>query len=222
MLRPYQQNLEKIEYGIQSIGNEVVDALEDALKAIKTQELSDLKKIDLSVKQIVVKSDEIDNLIIKTLALHSPEAGDLRSIVAYLKMSNELVRTAGNVKDFTKLFKKSFSDDLNKEVILEYAIPLLKSALVSLRTATTIFEETDENIINEKYQRVSVEESKTDDLYSMIQKNILKLITKNINLSKDYFDILTALRRLEKVADRSIAIASLLQYAKVGGEISKS
>lgn len=222
MLRPYQQNLEKIEYGIQSIGNEVVDALEEALKAIKTQELSDLKKIDLSVKQIVIKSDEIDNLIIKTLALHSPEASDLRSIVAYLKMSNELVRTAGSVKDFTKLFKKSFSDDLNKEVILEYTIPLLKSALVSLRTATTIFEETDENIINEKYQRVSVEESKTDDLYSMIQKNILKLITKNINLSKDYFDILTALRRLEKVADRSIAIASLLQYAKVGGEISKS
>jgi phosphate transport system protein len=222
MLRPYQQNLEKIEYGIQSIGNEVVDALEEALKAIKTQELSDLKKIDLSVKQIVIKSDEIDNLIIKTLALHSPEASDLRSIVAYLKMSNELVRTAGNVKDFTKLFKKSFSDDLNKEVILEYAIPLLKSALVSLRTATTIFEETDENAINEKYQRVTVEESKTDDLYAMVEKNIFKLASENIELSKDYFEVLSSLRRLEKVADRAASISNLLVFAEVGGIIEQA
>ncbi len=222
MLKPYKENLDYIKESIESIGQNVVDALEDALKAIKNDELSDLKKIDLSVKQIITQSDEIDNLIVKTLALHSPEASDLRAIVAYLKISNELVRSAGNVKEFTKLFRKSFSDDLNKGTILEYTIPLLRSAHLSLKTSTTMINENEEAIINEKYQRVTVEESKTDDLYSMVQKNILKLITKNIDLSKDYFEILTSLRRLEKVADRSVAIASLLQFAKLGGEITKS
>jgi phosphate transport system protein len=37
----------------------------------------------------------------------------------------------------------------------------------------------------------------------MIEKNILKLISKNLDLSKEYFDILSALRRLEKIADQS-------------------
>ncbi len=44
----------------------------------------------------------------------------------------------------------------------------------------------------------------------MIEKNILKLITKNLDLSKEYFDILSALRRLEKIADRAVSIANLL------------
>lgn len=222
MLKNYSQNLENIKKEISSIGEMTVDALEDALKAIKDGDISDLKKIDLPVKTIVAKSDVIDNLIVKTLALHSPEASDLRLMVAYLKISNELVRTAGSVKDFIKLFKKSFSDDLNRNAILEYTVPLLKSAYLSLETTLSIIDETDVEIVKEKFQRVSVEESKTDDLYSMVQKNILKLITKNINLSKDYFEILTALRRLEKIADRSVAMASLVQFAHVGGEISKS
>jgi phosphate transport system protein len=111
---------------------------------------------------------------------------------------------------------------LNTSIILEYAVPLLKSALLSLQTSISIIDETDSKHIEEKYHRVVVEESKTDDLYLMIEKNILKLISKNLDLSKEYFDILSALRRLEKIADRAVSIANLLQFAQVGGDIVQS
>ena len=39
---------------------------------------------------------------------------------------------------------------------------------------------------------------------------------------KEYFDILSALRRLEKIADRAVSIANLLQFAQVGGDIVQS
>ncbi len=120
------------------------------------------------------------------------------------------------------MFKKSFSDDLNTSMILEYSIPLLKSALLSLQTTISIIDETDAKHVEEKYHRVVVEESKTDDLYLMIEKNILKMITKNLDLSKEYFDTLSALRRLEKIADRAVSIANLLQFAQVGGDIVQS
>ncbi len=139
-----------------------------------------------------------------------------------MKITNELVRTGSNAKDFAKKFKKSFSEDLNTGTILEYAIPLLKSALLALQTSISIIDETNAKHIEEKYHRVIVEESKTDDLYLMIEKNILKLISKNLDLSKEYFDILSALRRLEKIADRSVSIANLLQFAQVGGDIVQS
>jgi phosphate transport system protein len=222
MLKVYEEKLTVIKEDILEIGHEVVDALELCLRALQQNHICDLNNIDISEKKILAKSNEIDNNIVTTLALYSPEAKDLRHLVSYLKLTNELVRSGANAKDFAKKFKKSFSDDLNTSMILEYTIPLLKSALLSLKTALSIVDEEDQKHIEEKYRRVVVEESKTDDIFSMIEKNILKLISQNLDLSKEYFDMLKALRRLEKIADRSVSIANLLQFAQVGGDISQS
>ena len=222
MLKPYEIKLQNIKNEISKIGIDVVNSLEISLRALEDKKIDDLKNVELTEKKLLLRSNEIDNIIVTTLALYSPEAKDLRQLVSYLKITNELVRTGSNAKDFAKMFKKSYSDDLNTSMILEYAIPLLRSALLSLQTSISILDETNANHIEEKYHRVMVEESKTDDLYLMIEKNILKLISKNLDLSKEYFDILSSLRRLEKIADRAVSIANLLQFAQVGGDIVQS
>ena len=222
MLKPYETKLTNIKEEISKIGVDVIDSLELCLNSLTEKNIGDLKNVEITEKKLQIKSNEIDNMIVTTLALYSPEAKDLRQLVSYLKITNELVRTGSNAKDFAKKFRKSYSDDLNTSIILEYTIPLLKSALLSLQTSISIIDETNAKHIEEKYHRVIVEESKTDDLYLMVEKNILKLITKNLDLSKEYFDILSALRRLEKIADRAVSIANLLQFAQVGGDMVQS
>ncbi|HRM77198.1 phosphate signaling complex PhoU family protein [Aliarcobacter cryaerophilus] len=222
MLKPYEEKLKLIKSEVEKLGLDIVEALEVCLKALNERKIENLKNVEVSEKKFLVKSNEIDNLIITTLALYTPEARDLRRMVAFLKITNEIVRTAANTKDFAKMFRRSYSEDLNTNTILEYTIPLLKSALLSTKTAISIIDEQEHSKVEEKYQRVIVEESKTDDLYLMIEKNILKLITQKLDLSKEYFDLLSSLRRLEKIADRSVSIASLLQFAKLGGDIVQS
>ncbi|MGJ0339180.1 phosphate signaling complex PhoU family protein [Aliarcobacter cryaerophilus] len=222
MLKPYEEKLKLIKSEVEKLGLDIVEALEVCLKALNERKIENLKNVEISEKKFLVKSNEIDNLIITTLALYTPEARDLRRMVAFLKITNEIVRTAANTKDFAKMFRRSYSEDLNTNTILEYTIPLLKSALLSTKTAISIIDEQEHSKVEEKYQRVIVEESKTDDLYLMIEKNILKLITQKLDLSKEYFDLLSSLRRLEKIADRSVSIASLLQFAKLGGDIVQS
>jgi phosphate transport system protein len=278
MLKPYEEKLKLIKSEVEKLGLDIVEALEVCLKALNERKIENLKNVEVSEKKFLVKSNEIDNLIITTLALYTPEARDLRRMVAFLKITNEIVRTAANTKDFAKMFRRSYSEELNtntileytipllksallstktaisiideqehskveekyqrviveesktddlylmieKNTILEYTIPLLKSALLSTKTAISIIDEQEHSKVEEKYQRVIVEESKTDDLYLMIEKNILKLITQKLDLSKEYFDLLSSLRRLEKIADRSVSIASLLQFAKLGGDIVQS
>ena len=222
MLKPYEDKLKLIKSEVEKLGLDIVEALEVCLKALNERKIENLKNVEVSEKKFLVKSNEIDNLIITTLALYTPEARDLRRMVAFLKITNEMVRTAANTKDFAKMFRRSYSEDLNTNTILEYTIPLLKSALLSTKTAISIIDEQEYSKVEEKYQRVIVEESKTDDLYLMIEKNILKLITQKLDLSKEYFDLLSSLRRLEKIADRSVSIASLLQFAKLGGDIVQS
>ncbi|MGJ0297399.1 phosphate signaling complex PhoU family protein [Aliarcobacter cryaerophilus] len=222
MLKPYEEKLKLIKSEVEKLGLDIVEALEVCLKALNERKIENLKNVEVSEKKFLIKSNEIDNLIITTLALYTPEARDLRRMVAFLKITNEMVRTAANTKDFAKMFRRSYSEDLNTNTILEYTIPLLKSALLSTKTAISIIDEQEYSKVEEKYQRVIVEESKTDDLYLMIEKNILKLITQKLDLSKEYFDLLSSLRRLEKIADRSVSIASLLQFAKLGGDIVQS
>lgn len=222
MLKPYEEKLKLIKSEVEKLGLDIVEALEVCLKALNERKIENLKNVEVSEKKFLVKSNELDNIIITTLALYTPEARDLRRMVAFLKITNEIVRTAANTKDFAKMFRRSYSEDLNTNTILEYTIPLLKSALLSTKTAISIIDEQEHSKVEEKYQRVIVEESKTDDLYLMIEKNILKLITQKLDLSKEYFDLLSSLRRLEKIADRSVSIASLLQFAKLGGDIVQS
>ena len=222
MLKPYEEKLKLIKSEVEKLGLDIVEALEVCLKALNERKIENLKNVEVSEKKFLVKSNEIDNLIITTLALYTPEARDLRRMVAFLKITNEMIRTAANTKDFAKMFRRSYSEELNTNTILEYTIPLLKSALLSTKTAISIIDEQEYSKVEEKYQRVIVEESKTDDLYLMIEKNILKLITQKLDLSKEYFDLLSSLRRLEKIADRSVSIASLLQFAKLGGDIVQS
>ncbi|HFU76835.1 MAG TPA: PhoU family transcriptional regulator [Arcobacter sp.] len=219
MLRKYDEKVNEVREELIFIGDTVVDALGDALKCIKNEEISGLKDISVSFKKLDSKAHEIDNKIITTLALHSPEATDLREMVSFLRSTNELLRAARNTKEFVKLFRKAYSEDLNTKTVNEYAIPLLKSAKLSVETAVSMINETNNDHIEEKYQRVQIEESKTDDLYLMVEKNILKLMSKNLELSKEYFDILTALRRLERTSDRAVAIANLLRFAELGGEL---
>ena len=219
MLKTYQDKIKIIRSEVLNIANIVIEAQEHSLKALKKNDMSLLKEIDLSTKKISNKSNEIDNLIVTTLALYSPEAKDLRQLVSYLKISNEIVRAAANTKSFIKVFRKAFTEDLNTNTILEFAIPLNKSALLSLTTTISMIEETDTEQIKQKFNRVIVEESKAGDLYAMTEKNILKLISKNIELSKEYFDILSSLRTLEKTSDRAASIANLLLFAQLGGDL---
>ncbi len=221
MLKPYAENIARIKNEIYEIGEIITHANKVSLSALKENDLSMLKDINLSIKKIASKSNDVDNLIVKTLALYSPEAKDLREMVSYLKITNELIRASSYSKVFAKTFRKSFTDELNKDTILEYAIPLIKSSNLALQTAIDMIKEKDAKKVEEMLNKVTVEDSKTDDLYIMVEKNILKLITKNIELSKDYFDVLSSLRKLEKISGRATSIANLIIFAEIGGELEQ-
>ncbi len=219
MLQSYEEKKENIQEDILNMGDALVEALKLSLDLLEKEDIASLKRVELPIKKLSKKSNQIDNKIVTVLALYSPEARDLRQLVSYLKITNEIVRVGTHTKGFIKIFKKTFGEELDLKTILEYAIPLLKSSLLSLQSTMLMVKEDDINIIKEKHQKVLLEESKADDLFSIVQKDILKLSSENVELSKEYFEILSNLRKLEKISDRSASIANLLLFAQVGGEL---
>jgi phosphate transport system protein len=191
----------------------------ESLERCDTCALNKIKKIPK--KERYESIDTIDNLIIKVFALYTPEARDLRELIAFLKITNEFDRIANSCNSFIRDFPNSLTDDVDKDFILEYAIPLQKSSVNALTYALKLIEITDKESVDDYYKQVVIEESKNDDLYKIIEKSLLKKINSDMNLTKDYQDIMAALRRLEKIADRALSIATLMHYAKVGGSMGR-
>ncbi|OUR70569.1 PhoU family transcriptional regulator [Arcobacter sp. 31_11_sub10_T18] len=222
MLKTFEVMSAKIQDEIYAMGQKVVVANEISLEAISSGDVKLFSKAKSELNNISHMSNKIDNLILRALALHQPEARDLRSMVSYLKMTNEIVRAGTNTKSFIKNFSKSLHTDIDFNNILEFSIPLQKASIAAIKTSIEIIKMDTIQEIEKSYQRVLVEESKTDDLYAMIEKNLLKKLSNKVELSKDYLDILSSLRRLEKIADRAASIANLLIFAHLGGELHQA
>jgi phosphate transport system protein len=225
MLPTEAEKMKNILTEIMALGESVLIMNERILKALKqcnTSNSCNFNKINKISKQERYQGiDKIDNLIINVFALYTPEARDLRELIAFLKVTNEFDRIANSGNSFIRDFPNSLSEEIDRDFILEYAVPLQKSTVNALRSALQIIEMQDKKSVNEHYRTVVVEESKNDDLYKIIEKSLLKKTNDDIHLSNDYQNIMAALRRLEKIADRALSIASLMHYAKIGGEISK-
>lgn len=223
MLPTEAAKLAKIQHEVIILGQIVLSTNQKILKALKECDPCSLDNINKIKKQErYEKIDEIDDNIIKFFALYTPEAKDLRELVAFLKVTNEFDRIANSCNSFIRDFPQALSDEVDKNFILEYAIPLQKTSVAALTSALTLIELDDKDRVQEEFKNVVIEESKNDELYQIIEKNLLKKINNNLALSQDYQDIMQALRRLEKIADRALSIASLMHYAKVGGVIAKT
>jgi phosphate transport system protein len=215
MVTKFDKSLSEIQKKVISIGDGLVEANKLLLDAIQN---CDTKKFDSAkqcIKNISSKTDDIDNNIIKVLALYAPEARDLRKVIAYLKITNELARASSNTRSFIRGFT-NVCNDVDVTTINEYAVPMQKATLEAIKTSINMLHIDDEDEIREIYNEVLIEENKTDDLYEMVERNLLMQANSANNFEK-YHKMLKALRKSSKIASRAISIANLLVYAKVGG-----
>lgn len=217
MLKNYAEKQEEIKQKVQTLVQSLIDANKVVLKSLDN---CDKKKIDDAKKYVTNisnKTAEVDNEIISTLALHQPEAKDLRELVSYLKITNEILRAAYNTRSFINGFK-DVCEDMDVEVVKEYAIPMQKATLKGLQGVYDLLICNCNDEARDIYNKVLINENKTDDLYDLIEKDLLTDV-KKIKEYKKIHEMLSSLRKSEKIADRALGMASLLLYAKIGGEI---
>ncbi|HIP14437.1 MAG TPA: phosphate uptake regulator PhoU [Sulfurimonas autotrophica] len=217
MLQTFKANLDEIRQKITKIGEDLVKSNELILEALQSCDEKKFNEARNCIKNITSKTDEIDNAIIKILALYTPEARDLRQVVAYFKITNELSRACSNTRSFIRGFT-DVCKDLDVKEINEYAILMQTSTVKAIRTTIKMINVDDADELQEMYEEVLIEENKADDLYEMIERKLVEQ-AEGSNTFEKYHKMLRALRKSEKIANRAISVANLLVYVKLGGHI---
>lgn len=217
MVSNFQEDIDKIKANIKSIGDGLIKANELILSGLNSCDMNQFTEAKSYIKNVGKKTSDIDNDTIKFLALYTPEAKDLRQAVSYLKITNELLRATASTRSFIKGFT-DVCNDVDIETINSYAIPMQAATVKAVTNAIEMINIECIDELQEAYNDVLIEENKSDDLYEMVEKSLVKQADESLEFEK-FHHMLRALRRSEKIADRASSIASLLLYAKVGGEI---
>ncbi len=217
MLDKYQIKKDKIKFSVLEILNRLLDSNQIILESLQDCNREKFEKAKLLLKNVTQKTEDIDKIIVTTIALFAPEGKDLRELVSFFKITNELLRASSNTRSFVNGFEE-VCGKVNIEMINEFAIPMQRSTIESLRYTIKILTTDYADEIESYMTQALIAESKTDDLYDMLEMNICKNETKSLEFI-DYHNMLSALRKSEKVADRAVSIAALLIYAKSGEQV---
>mgnify|MGYP000341980634 CR=1 FL=1 len=218
MLPTFQSNLNSVKDKIIAIGTDLVQSNEIILDALKDCDEDKFNEARNSIKNITSRTDEIDNTIIKILALYTPEAKDLRQVVAYFKITNEIARACSNTRSFIRGFT-DVCKELDVDTINEYTLPMQASTVKAIKTSVAMINIDDADELQEMYEDVLIEDNKADDLYEMIERKLVAQAENCTNSFEKFHKMLRALRKSEKIAGRAISVANLLVYIKVGGNI---
>ncbi len=221
MLSNYQQKVDEINDMMCKLAENVKEAEFLCKEAFETQNMDIFDEAKEKLKGFPSSAAEIDNEIVKALALYAPEATDLREMVGYLKITNELVNAASTIKSYIKNNKALIASDFEMKCLQSSLSTLHTSACKALEDMTEMFDlHKSEDEIKSLYRSIKVEESKADDLYSIVQKDISGLLCHVEVDPLDYMTVIKMARKLERLSDHATAVAKLLLYIKTGGELS--
>lgn len=215
----YDEKINDIREKISTLLQKITNANIVSYEAYKENDEAKYKDVQERLRNIGVNADIIDNEIIKAFALFGPEADELRSLIVYLKMTNEIVRIGMGIKKYSRRMKEHVDSDCDLEPLNSTILPLHKSTIVSLELIYDCFANIDKCNIEDNYRKVMVEESKNDDFFAVLEKEIMTHIIDEKELAIEYVKVLGSLRKLERSCDRTVNIANLMMYAKNGGEI---
>lgn len=211
----FEENLLEIKNKVIDIASGLLESNKILLSALGDCEEEKFIQARSHIKNISSKTDDIDNSIIKVLALYTPEASDLRQVVAYMKITNDLSRACSSTRSFIRGFT-DVCKDVDVDTIKEYAVPMQSSTVEAIKLSISMINCSDNDEIQEIYNDILIEENKTDDLYEMVERKLSLQADDASNFEK-FHKMLRALRKSGKIATRAISIANLLVYAKIGG-----
>lgn len=221
MLTGYSEARHAVRDSVLEVLNGLSTANISGLNALKAKDAQALEVARKNLKDISKITEKIDNDIVIIFAKFTPEARDLREMVSYLKITSAMNRVRGNINNYLKNMQSMLLED--NATIIE----LIQSSLVINTCTVNAFEYTltmfktfdDNDKIKNLASKIDVEYSKTDDIYTLLEKEVIQKICGADGLAEEYFNLLKYIRKNLKIIDRLDSIAQRIIFARMGGKL---
>ena len=190
----------------------VEEALQKAVKAATEKNFKLADEVVNSDQAIDSYEIEVEEDCLKILALHQPVAGDLRYVVAVLKINSDLERIADLAVNIAeRATDLNIRSDETPSFDLE---SMLDAATMMVRQSVDALVKHDAVMAHE----VIPKDDEVDDLYREAYQYVLKQIRVQPDSVESLVSLLSIARNLERIADHATNIAEDVIYM-IEGEI---
>ena len=210
----YSEELANIKNLTLTMGKKTVDAVRFATQALVANDPDMAAKARELEKEVDVLYRQVDDRCIVSIATQQPMAGDLRFLVSTLKIATEIERIADYANNIAKMVQRKFSnEDMSPTESLKPSVDIMsREALSMLMEALEAYEKNDSDLAALVPKRDALVNRLNKDLF----RNILAMATVKKYANELAMDFHTAVRYIERVADRSGNIAEYVYYAVTG------
>jgi len=221
MLTGYSEARHAVRDSVLEVLNGLSTANIAGLNALKAKDAQALEVARKNLKDISKITEKIDNDIVLIFAKFTPEARDLREMVSYLKITSAMNRVRGNINNYLKNMQSMLLEDNATIIELIQSSLVINSCTVNAFEYTlTMFKTFDDNDkIKNLASKIDVEYSKTDDIYTLLEKEVIQKICGADGLAEEYFNLLKYIRKNLKIIDRLDSIAQRIIFARIGGKL---
>ena len=216
IVKSYEQELKHLAGLITEMGGMVESQVSLATNAVLDGDAELAAKVVEGDAKVDAMERDIEAFVIRLLALRQPVAGDLRQIVAALKMTGDLERIGDYAANVAK-----------RSIVLgQYSLPF---SLAGLGHMSRLVQENLKAIVDaigekdaEKALHVWRSDEAIDGFYNAIFRELITYMMEDPRNITPCTHLLFIAKNLERIGDHATNIAETIHYAVTGTPLSEA
>ena len=209
-LKAFDQDLERLRALISQMGGFAEHAIGEAMRCLVQHDIEGAQQVILNDKKLDALEIETERRAVQIIALRAPMAGDLRDVVAALKISGVVERIGDYAKNIAK--RVPLLENMGKVEPLSLLPEMARIATEMVHDVLDAFLERDA----EAAIRVCRRDAAVDDFYDSIFRTLLTHMMESPQSIGPSAHLLFVAKNLERVGDHATNIAEMVYYAATG------
>jgi len=216
VVKSYDLELKRLRSLITQMGGIVESQVTLAAEAIMHRDAAAAARAVEEDPKVDALEREVEAFVIRLLALRQPVAGDLRQIVAALKITGDLERIGDYAANVAK----------RSIVLAEFTLPY---SLAGLAHMSQLVQQQLKSIIDafgdsdaDKAMEVWRSDQVVDDIYNAIFRELITYMMEDPRNITPCTHLLFIAKNLERIGDHATNVAETIYYAEKGESLPES
>ena len=209
MRNRFDQQLEKLNVELVTMGALCEDALTYAIRALFDRESDMAERAEEAEKQIDQMEREIESICMRLLLQQQPVARDLRVISSALKMIGDMERIGDQAADIAEIVKYLKEDDVPN---LRHLREMSDFAAGMVTASINSFVRQDLDLA----KKVILDDDVVDGYFEKVKETLIGLIADGDIDGAFLLDLLMIAKYIERIGDHATNIAEWVIYSITG------
>lgn len=209
-LKAFDQDLDRLRALISEMGGLAEHGIGEAMRCLVDRDVDGAHRVIEDDKKLDALEIETEKRVVQLIALRAPMAGDLRDVVAALKISGVVERIGDYAKNIAK--RVAVLEDAGKIEPLSLLPEMARIASQMVHEVLNAFVNRDA----EAAVRVCERDKAVDDFYDSIFRILLTHMMEDTHSIRHATHLLFVAKNLERVGDHATNIAEMVYYAATG------